>query len=131
MTERTIPGSNVPPTAAEWAVFAELGLFYHGREHALPLKSIARRTNMSERMVKRAVEGLRTRHNIPIGSARGKRGLPVGYFIAESIQDRDDAARPYFRQFVKMALTVRAIWGDDKRFKEMLGQLPLEVFNGR
>jgi hypothetical protein len=127
MSERTIPGSNVPPTSAEWAVFSELGLFYHGRENALALKSIRIRTGMSEREIKKAVQGLRLRHRVRIGSTRGRRGLPTGYFIVESVEDRDAAAQPYNRQIVNMARVSRAIYGNDREFKAWLGQLELEV----
>jgi hypothetical protein len=116
----------VPPTAAEWAVFYSL-FMHRGRENPLPLALIAIRNNLSQRGVKKAVEGLCVRHRVRIGSARGGRGLPVGYYLIESLEDRDAAARPYLRQINKMARRARAIFGDDFEFKRWLGQLQLEL----
>jgi len=100
-------------------------MFHLGHKNPLALKSIMARTGMSDRAVKDAVRGLRRRHNVPVGSARGKRNLPVGYFICVTLEDRDIAAHPFVEQFVDESHTIRAIYGDDRRFRELLGQLAL------
>ena len=76
---------------------------------------------------KKAVEGLRLRHNLPVGSARGKHDLPIGYFLCETLEDREIAARPYVKQFIQESRVIRALYGDDRRLKELYGQLQLSL----
>lgn len=115
---------NVPFTTDESAVYGELRL-YHGRASALPIASIARRTGMKEREIKAAVEGLILRHNILVGSSRGK---PCGYYLIETAEDLLKTIRPLKNQAIAELRRVYALLGkDQRRLRELLGQMELEV----
>jgi hypothetical protein len=125
MTERTIPGSNVPPTAAEWAVFSELAIFHRSSKYPLPLARLCSRTGLSEREAKAAIEGLRKRHAVAVGASRGKL---FGYFLAESAEDLDLALKAFRRQLISEGRTVRVFFRhNDRAFREFWGQMALEI----
>ena len=86
--------------------------------HPVSLASICRVTMFSERRVKDIVESLGNEHDVPVGARRGK---PNGYFIAQTVEEREAAARPLVRQGAKMIHRARRLLGK-RRVQELLGQ---------
>ena len=84
----------------------------------ITLAAICRRTGMSEREVKGIVESLGNEHDVPVGARRGK---PNGYYIAQTVEEREAAARPLVRQGAKMLRRARRLLGK-RRVRELLGQ---------
>ena len=126
---RSIPGSNVPPTAAESAVYDELHIFHRSSKYPLSIARLSMRTGMNDREIKAAVEGLRLRHGVVVGALRGN---PCGYFLAETAADIEIAWKPMFHQTVQMWRVIHAMNGrSERRLHELLGQMQLEVCNER
>jgi len=80
--------------------------------HPVSLASICRVTMFSERRVKDIVESLGNEHDVPVGARRGK---PNGYFIAQTVEEREAAARPLVRQGAKMIHRARRLLGPPAR----------------
>lgn len=115
---------NVPLTPEEKAVWDDLSLC-HGQQYARPRKAIEESTGLNERAVKRAVEGLRLRHNYKIGSSRVK---PCGYYVIKTAMDLKATEGPYFSQAVQMMRVNYALNGKKKSYlRKMMGQMELEI----
>lgn len=96
-------------------------LLLPGRARAISIRELTRLTGLEPRAIKEAVQGLRLRHRLRIGSARGK--LP-GYYIIETAAEADATFTTLVRQGVKMLRAARAI-RDEQWLLEALGQLQM------
>lgn len=118
------PGSGnrdcVPYTADELEVVAHL---LPGNGAAIPIRELQSLTRLTAREIKGAVEGLRLRHRLRIGSSRGK---APGYYIIETLPEEDATFRTLIRQAIQMLRVANSL-RDRHRILEALGQLELEL----
>lgn len=111
-------------TDAEKLVWPEL-ICRRGAEYAISIAELRRRTKLSERAVKDAVNGLRLRHLIPVGSSRGKK---CGYYLIDNATEMERTVRSLRRQALSELHLIRVLMGRDQvRYRELLGQLVLEA----
>lgn len=113
---------NVPYTPAETAV---CNLLLPGAANAITIREVERLTRFDARSIKKAVEGLRLRHRVAVGSRRQK---PCGLFILDTAQEIDDNVRTLMAQAGKMMRVARSLPGvSRKRIAEYAGQLVMEL----
>ena len=87
-------------------------------EYPVTLAHLCSITELSERTVKAIVESLGNEHDVPVGARRGK---PNGYYIAQTVEEREAAARPLVSQGAKMIRRAGRLLGK-RRVQELLGQ---------
>lgn len=102
-----------------------VNLLTHGASTAISIREIRRIVQIPPREVKRAVRGLRLRHNIPVCSSRGEK---PGYFLADT---PDELMRTYQMLKSEGIANLRAALSlpgrRNQRLRRMLGQLELEL----
>jgi len=96
-----------------------------GADAAVSIAEIQSRTELSYRGVTNAIENMRVKHKLPIGSARGANH---GYFLIESAADLETTTRPLKNQALSMLRVVHSLEGPRRRrLGEMVGQLAIEL----
>ena len=122
-TERD-PQSAVAMTPEESLVWGMLWLA-RGRKRAVPLKAIARRTQLSDRQIKQAARDLVMRHNLLIGAVREHDG---GYYRIETAEELAETVAVLKNQAVNMLRRCYVLLGKSNiRLLELLGQLELDI----
>lgn len=114
--------SKLPPTAPERAVY-DLVVQCRGHEAAVSIAALRRATGLNEREIKDAVYELVVTHKVMIGARRGK---VCGYFLVETSEDAEIAAKPYEAQIIAMLKRLRVLKSPHK-LREFLGQQVAEL----
>lgn len=98
-------------------------VWFRERHQAISIAELRQRTGLGEREIKAAVEGLRLRHGLAIGSSRGK---THGYYGVLTADDIRDTVRGYERQAIQMLRVAHKLSGKH-RLLELLGQMEMEM----
>lgn len=91
----------------------------HRRARPVALSIICVRTGLRRRAVLDSINRLILVHRNPIGSSRGKN---AGFWLAESVEDRVAAARPFRRQAVNELVRISVLLNRHD-LAEIAGQL--------
>lgn len=78
----------------------------------------------SPRDLKASVRRLR-RAGFKIGSTRGSKTAPPGYYMIETADELAATVRPLFRQAIDQLRTIEALTGKDYFARELAGQMKL------
>ena len=93
------------------------------RANPVPLATICRWTGLKRRHVLECINRLVIAHRVPIGSSRGK---TAGYWLAQTAEDREAAARTFRKQFINEAIRVGVLL-NRADLCELAGQLRISV----
>lgn len=106
---------------------ATVGAHLHlGEKSAITIRELRTMIRLKPRSIKRAVRGLRVRHNVPVCSNRT--GPWPGYFIAETPQEITKTYRMLRSEGIANLEAALSLPGRrNERLRRMLGQLELEL----
>ena len=113
----TLAATKIPATAAEALVFG-LIVNHCGHKNPISIAAVRKCTGLSERAIKDAVFELVVSHKIQIGASRG---AAAGYYLVETSEDQELAARPYEAQIIAMLKRLKVLKSPHK-LREFLGQ---------
>lgn len=100
-------------------------VWWRKRHEAISIAELERRTRLRPRAIKAAVEGLRLRHSLAIGSSRGKGN---GYFGVMTAEDIEHTVHTLMSQAIQMIRVAHALPGPkQRRLLELAGQMELEL----
>jgi hypothetical protein len=109
--------SKIPASPVERQIF-ELIEPHRGHKQPISIAAIHTVTGLSERAIKDAVFELVVTHKVMIGASRGH---SAGYYLVETSEDQELAARPYEAQIIAMLRRLKVLKSPHK-LREFLGQ---------
>lgn len=111
-------------------VIVALGAYHSGAMRAISSRDLgdllyrAYECDASPRELKASVRRLR-RAGYKIGSTRGSKVTPPGYYMIETADELAATVRPLFRQAIDQLRTIEALTGKDYFARELAGQMKL------
>ena len=111
--------SRIPASSHERRVY-DFIRDHKGYKNPISIRLLHAATGLSERVIKDAVAELVVTHKIMIGALRSS-GDSAGYFMIESADDQEVAAKAYKAQIIAMLRRLRVIQSPHK-VREWLGQ---------